>query len=67
MLAEYRKAQDITKKRIYLETMEEIMSRPELEKIIISNDSMQRVFPYLPLHRRAGEIVPERMKEGGSN
>ena len=67
MLAEYRKAQDITKKRIYLETMEEIMSRPELEKIIISNDSMQRVFPYLPLQRRAGEIVPERMKEGGSN
>lgn len=67
VLEEYKKAQSITKKRIYLETMEEVMSRPEVEKIIISNDSMQRVFPYLPLQRRMGENAPERMKEGGSN
>lgn len=51
VLQEYRKAKDITKKRLYLETMEEILSRPEVEKIIISNESMQRVFPYLPIQR----------------
>lgn len=64
VLKEYKKAEDITKKRLYLETMEEIMSRPEVEKIIISNDSMQRVYPYLPLlQQRAGEA---RIKEGGA-
>jgi len=57
VLEEYRKAKDITKKRIYLETMEEILSRPEVEKIIISNDSMQRVFPYLPCG-----ILPEQIE-----
>lgn len=67
VLEEYRKAQDITKKRIYLETMEEIMSRPEVEKIIISNDSMQRVFPYLPLQRSGKASVSGQGKEGGVN
>ncbi|MDP3431004.1 MAG: FtsH protease activity modulator HflK, partial [Desulfomicrobium sp.] len=67
VLEEYRKAQDITKKRIYLETMEEIMSRPEVEKIIISTDSMQRVFPYLPLQRSGKASVTGQGKEGGVN
>ena len=40
------------------------MSRPEVEKIIISSESMQRVYPYLPLlQQRPGEI---RMPEGGT-
>lgn len=42
---EYRKAQDVTKKRIYLETMEDIMRG--MNKIII--DSKGGVVPYLPL------------------
>lgn len=67
VLEEYRKAKDITKKRIYLETMEEIMSRPEVEKIIISNESMQRVFPYLPLQRSGKASVTGQGKEGGVN
>lgn len=66
VLAEYRKAKDITKKRIYLETMEEVLSRPEVEKIIISNDSMQRVFPYLPLQRAGRAAVTGQGKEGGA-
>lgn len=66
VLEEYRKAQDITKKRIYLETMEEIMSRPEVEKIIISNESMQRVFPYLPLQRSGQPATSGQAKEGGN-
>ncbi|NCD24515.1 MAG: FtsH protease activity modulator HflK [Deltaproteobacteria bacterium] len=51
VLTEYRKAKDITTKRLYLETMEEILSRPGVEKVILSSDSSQRVLPYLPLDR----------------
>lgn len=66
VLEEYVKAQDITKKRIYLETMEEILSRPEIEKIIISNESMQRVFPYLPLQRSGSASSSGQLREGGT-
>jgi membrane protease subunit HflK len=47
--------------------MEEILSRPEVEKIIISNDSMQRVFPYLPLQRSGKAAVNGPAKDGGVN
>ena len=33
ILAEYNKAKDITKERMFIETMEEIFANPELEKI----------------------------------
>ncbi|NLV97159.1 MAG: FtsH protease activity modulator HflK [Desulfovibrionales bacterium] len=65
VLEEYRKAKDITKKRLYLETMEEIMSRPEVEKIIIANDSMQRALPFLPLQRLDGPKKTGQASEGG--
>lgn len=51
VLQEYRKAQEITKKRIYLETMEEVLSNPGVNKIILSSESMQKVLPYLPIDR----------------
>ena len=45
---EYRLAKDVTKKRIYLETMEEIMEG--MNKIIIDGQSgSQGILPYLPL------------------
>ena len=44
LLAEYRKARSITKKRIYLETMEEIL--PNIKKYIIQSD---KVYPFLDL------------------
>ncbi len=49
VLAEYNKAKDITKKRMYLETMEEILSAPGMEKIIVSGEAGSRVLPLLPL------------------
>ncbi len=49
VLKEYNKAKDITRKRLYLETMEEVLSNPNLEKIIIPNKGMSPVVPYLPL------------------
>ena len=44
---EYRQAKDVTKKRIYLETMEEILQG--MSKIIIDGKNSQGVLPYLPL------------------
>lgn len=45
----YLSGKDVTKKRIYLETMEEVLSNAQ--KIILSNDGKgQGVVPYLPLN-----------------
>ncbi len=44
---EYAQAKDITKKRMYLETMEEIMKGTN--KIILDNNASRGVLPYLPL------------------
>ena len=46
--AEYRKAPDVTRRRLYLETMEAIL--PEVETVIIEAGTAQ-VLPYLPLGR----------------
>jgi membrane protease subunit HflK len=43
---EYRKAKDVTRKRIYLETMEEVLKG--MDKIVL--DSEGGVVPYLPLN-----------------
>jgi len=48
-LKEYNQAKDIISKRIYIETMEEIL--PNIEKIIIDGKISDRMLPYLPLDR----------------
>ncbi|MFO0706809.1 MAG: FtsH protease activity modulator HflK [Nitrospira sp.] len=48
-LKEYNQAKDIISKRLYIETMEEIL--PEMEKVIIDGKGGDRVLPYLPLER----------------
>ena len=47
MLTEYRKAKDVTKKRLYLETMEEIL--PGITKVIVKTDKNSSVLNVLPL------------------
>ncbi|WP_343081286.1 FtsH protease activity modulator HflK [Ostreiculturibacter nitratireducens] len=48
VLAEYQKAPEVTRKRLYLETMEEVMSR--VNKVILDEKpGTQGVVPYLPL------------------
>jgi membrane protease subunit HflK len=47
---EYKKAPDITRKRIYLETMEEVM--PNINKFIMG-DQKQGVLPILPLSKNS--------------
>lgn len=49
VLTEYNKAKDVTKKRMYIETMEEILASPGMEKIIIGQDLGGSVLPFLPL------------------
>lgn len=45
---EYVRAKDVTKKRIYLEAMEEILAG--MDKIILDGDGGSGVVPYLPLN-----------------
>ena len=55
---EYRKAKDVTRKRLYLDTMERMLGR--VDKVILDKDSSggQGVVPYLPLNQ---------LKVGGSS
>ena len=48
-LKEYTQAKNVISKRIYIETLEEIL--PNIEKVIIDGKGGERVLPYLPLDR----------------
>ena len=48
-LAEYKKAKNVIGKRLYIETMEEVLSR--VDKIILDSKAAGNVLPYLPLER----------------
>ena len=61
VLAEYEKAPEVTRKRLYLETMEEVLGR--VDKIILDENGGggQGVVPYLPLNEL------RKSTTGGSN
>jgi len=64
-LKEYNQAKDIISKRIYIETMEEIL--PHVEKIIMDGKAADRVLPYLPLDRlkpRTNAAIADTTVEG---
>src|SRR5262245_1187445 len=48
-LKQYNQSKDTISKRIYIETMEEIL--PKMDKIIIDGKAGERLLPYLPLDR----------------
>ena len=53
VLAEYEKAEDVTRNRLYIETMERVMSQIDktiLDSSVIGGDGGQGVVPYLPLN-----------------
>lgn len=59
VLGEYQKAPDVTRKRLYLETMETVLG--QMDKVILDqsgNGNGQGVVPYLPLNE---------LRRGGSN
>jgi membrane protease subunit HflK len=47
LLTEYRKAPEVTRRRIYLEQMEALL--PSLQKKVIVDDSLKNIFQTLPL------------------
>ena len=57
---EYKQSKDVTKKRMYLETMENIMAG--MNKIIISGKGSQGVLPYLPLPEMKAKAAAEEGK-----
>jgi membrane protease subunit HflK len=73
LAAEYAKAPDVTRERLYLENMETILKNPALDKIILSDEALKQAVPYLPLEagsRRAPRSEAEAGKtvrqEGGN-
>lgn len=63
LLAEYQKAPEVTRRRLYLEAMESVFGNPALEKVILSDEAAKRVVPYLPLDRMAPAPKPEAAKK----
>ena len=49
LLVEYRRAPDVLRERLYLETLEKIL--PRMDKVIMDGGG-ERLLPYLPLERR---------------
>ena len=52
VLAEYTKAKQVTRTRLYLETLEEIL--PKMDKVILEEGQGGNLLPYLPIGRREG-------------
>ena len=57
VLAEYEKAEDVTRKRMLYETLEDILSRPGMEKLVLPSDAGSHVLPLLPLDNWKGDAV----------
>jgi len=54
LLVAYRSAPDITRKRLYLEAMQDILSK--VDKIIVDKSVAGKVLPYLPLDSMRGKV-----------
>jgi len=54
VLKAYRVAPDVTRKRLYLDTMQEVLSK--VDKVIVDKAIAGRVLPYLPLDRMRGKV-----------
>lgn len=68
VLSEYEKVPDVTRKRIYLETMEDVLGG--MSKVILDEgDSGQGVIPYLPLNelQRAPTPRAEGLARGSAD
>ncbi|HEX7075619.1 MAG TPA: FtsH protease activity modulator HflK [Hyphomicrobiaceae bacterium] len=57
VLEEYRKAPELMRQRLYLETMERVLS--STDKVIIDSNGGQSVVPYLPLD----QLQPRRQQQ----
>ena len=53
VLKEYKKARAVTKKRLYLETMEKIL--PGIKKFVIDPETGGNLLQFLPLEKGGGK------------
>jgi membrane protease subunit HflK len=67
VLAEYQKAKAVTRKRLYYETLEEILSSVETEKIILPPGATDRTLPLLPLDVLGKRPARPAQQPGGGN
>jgi len=51
VLEEYTKAKDVTRQRLFIETMEKIYSDAGMQKLIVSDKAMSGLLPLLPLNQ----------------
>ena len=61
---EYSKAKDITVKRLYLETMQNILSNPEVTKVILSDKAAKKALPFLSLDGDSFPVKAVTNKKG---
>lgn len=64
MLTEYRAAKTVTRRRLYLETMSEVLSK--VDKTVISSQVGGRALPILPLLQGASKSNPLSTGTGGN-
>jgi len=57
VLEEYRRAPEVTRERMHIEALEEILSKPN--KVILSGESKEGVLPLLPLRNLPTALAPE--------
>ena len=60
-MKEYNQAKDIISKRIYIETMEDVL--PHIDKFILDGKGGERTLPYLPLDRLIKPSTPGAAQE----
>ena len=60
ILAEYEKAAEITRQRLLFETLEEVLSKPGLEKLILPENVGNNVLPLLPLGEGSANLNAPR-------
>jgi modulator of FtsH protease HflK len=67
LVAEYRKAPEVTRERLYLDTMQELMSNTS--KVLVTGDKGQNNLLYLPLDKMVdgrGSAAPSSISGGAS-
>jgi membrane protease subunit HflK len=65
VLAEYERAEDVTRTRLFLETMERVLGHSN--KIILEGAAGQDVLPYLPLDQLQRNQAPARRPAGAGD
>ncbi|GAV20331.1 membrane protease subunit HflK [Mariprofundus micogutta] len=58
LLLAYKQAPEVTRKRLYMDTMQEVLSKAD--KIIVDGKVAGHVLPYLPLNKNANKVEVQK-------